>query len=153
MPECCISVQRICHDENSLPSQLQLKRWCQLALEGMVYDINIRLVDPSESQQLNQTYRHTNKPTNVLSFPCAPIEGIEDNLLGDIVICPAVIAQEAKTQHKLIDHHWAHMIIHGVLHLRGFNHISYDQAQVMEQKEIYLLAEINIPNPYGDTYE
>lgn len=153
MPECCISVQRVCHNDTSLPNQSQLQQWCQLALEGSVADINIRLVDPNESQQLNHLYRHNNKPTNVLAFPFEPPEGIDDNLLGDIIICPAVVTQEAQTQHKPLEHHWAHMVIHGVLHLRGFDHTCDIQAQEMEQKEIQLLAQIDIPNPYGDTNE
>lgn len=153
MPECCISVQQACGDDDPLPSQSQLEQWCRLALEGAVADVNIRLVDAAESQQLNHTYRQKNQPTNVLSFPFEPPKGIDDPLLGDIVICPAVVSQEAQAQHKVLDHHWAHMVIHGVLHLRGFDHISDSDATEMEQKEIHLLAQINIPNPYGDTHE
>ena len=153
MPECCITVQQVCGDEDPLPSQSQLQQWCQLALEDTLADVNIRLVDVMESQQLNHTYRKKNKPTNVLSFPFEPPEGIDDPLLGDIVICPAVVAKEAQAQHKKLNHHWAHMVIHGVLHLRGFDHIHDNDAIVMEQKEIHLLAQISIPNPYGDTHE
>ena len=153
MAECCISIQCVCGDDDPLPSEAQLQHWCLLALENTIADINIRLVSPHESQQLNNTYRHKDKPTNVLSFPFEPPAGIEDDLLGDLVICPSIVAQEAQVQKKLIEHHWAHMIVHGILHLRGFDHISDDDAQQMEQKEIQLLAQINIPNPYGDTHE
>ena len=155
MPKSYINVQKKCNDEYFLPNQSQFEQWCYLALEGIIADINIRLVDLTESQYLNQTYRQKNKSTNVLSFSFEPPKGIETQFLGDIVICPAIVLQEAQAQQKPIDHHWAHMVIHGLLHLRGFDHIAVHEALEMEAKEIHLLIQLNIPNPYlrGDTYE
>lgn len=113
-------------------------------------EITVRVVDEDESQQLNHEYRGKNKPTNVLSFPFEAPPGIEMNLLGDLVICAGVVEAEAQQQNKPLDHHWAHMIIHGTLHLLGYDHIEDDQAEEMEGLEISLLGKLSIDDPYQD---
>jgi probable rRNA maturation factor len=101
------------------------------------------VVGPAESRALNRRYRGKDKPTNVLSFPCeAPGE------LGDVVICAPVVAREAREQGKAVAAHWAHMVVHGVLHLRGFDHIRAAQAKVMEARERAILARLSFPDPY-----
>ena len=106
------------------------------------------MVNIDESQQLNKQYRHKDKPTNVLSFPFEVPEGIELNLLGDLVVCAPVIQQEATEQGKVLFDHWAHMIIHGCLHLLGYDHINDTDADEMEALEIKILAQLSINNPY-----
>ena len=101
-----------------------------------------------ESQQLNSQYRQKDKPTNVLSFPFEVPEGIELNLLGDLVVCASVVEQEAKEQNKVLFHHWAHMIVHGCLHLLGYDHINDADADEMEALEVKILAKLAISNPY-----
>jgi len=133
-----------------LPSEQQLQLWIDTALEEISRDteIVIRLVDEQESQALNEQYRHKQGPTNILSFPADLPEGIELDLLGDLVICAPVVAKEALAQHKTSLAHWAHIVIHGVLHLLGYDHIDDDDAELMESKEIALLKKLNIDNPY-----
>jgi probable rRNA maturation factor len=133
-----------------LPSEQQLQLWINTALEeiGRDTEIVIRLVDEQESQALNEQYRHKQGPTNILSFPADLPEGIELDLLGDLVICAPVVAKEALAQHKTSLAHWAHIVIHGVLHLLGYDHIDDDDAELMESKEITLLKKLNIDNPY-----
>lgn len=135
---------------DGLPSDEQLKRWGDAALSGFVEEaeLTIRIVEPEEIQTLNRTYRHKDKPTNVLSFPFEAPPGVELPLLGDIVICAAVVAQEAQEQGKPLFDHWAHMVVHGVLHLLGYDHIEDDEAEEMEGLEIEILAEMGIANPY-----
>ena len=95
-----------------------------------------------------QQYRQKSGPTNILSFPFEAPEHIELNLLGDLVICAPVLEVEALEQQKDLYDHWAHIVIHGVLHLLGYDHITDEDALIMEEKEIYLLNELNIKNPY-----
>lgn len=111
-------------------------------------ELTVRLVDNQESQHLNVTYRGKDKPTNVLSFPFEAPPGIPLPLLGDLVIAADVVAEEAAAQQKPLSHHWAHMIIHGTLHLLGYDHIDPDEAETMESIEIRLLAKLCIPDPY-----
>ena len=111
-------------------------------------ELLIRIVDKAEIQNLNKTYRHKDKPTNVLSFPSdLPIE-IDESILGDVVICADVVASEAKVQNKTFDHHLTHMAIHGTLHLLGFDHIKESDANKMESLEIRILEKFEIANPY-----
>lgn len=133
-----------------LPSDADITRWGQHAVTHLHRDVEItvRLVDEPEIQRLNATYRGKDKPTNVLSFPVDLPPGIQDDLLGDIVICPAIVMAEATMQHKSYDSHFAHMIIHGCLHLMGFDHVTAEQANIMEPKEIELMAALQFPNPY-----
>jgi|AJXC01.1.fsa_nt_gi conserved hypothetical protein TIGR00043 len=111
-------------------------------------ELLIRIVDKTEIQNLNKTYRHKNQPTNVLSFPSdLPIE-IDEEILGDVVICTDVVTDEAKAQNKTFDEHLTHMAIHGTLHLMGYDHIDETEASVMESLEIKILEKIGIANPY-----
>ncbi len=111
-------------------------------------ELTIRIVDEAESKQLNETWRQCPKPTNVLSFPFESPPGVELPLLGDIVICAPLVALEAAEQHKSLVAHWAHLVIHGTLHLLGYDHIDEAQAQIMEELEISLLHDLGYPNPY-----
>ncbi len=126
--------------------KLLSRKKCILWLSHLVKSettITMRVVDEAESQSLNNKYRKINKPTNVLSFL------IDDKpLLGDIVLCHSVIKREAFAQKKRIDDHYAHLIIHGYLHLIGFNHTKDDDALKMENKEIAILKKLGINNPY-----
>jgi len=99
-------------------------------------------------QQLNKQYRDKNKPTNVLSFPMQSPEEADINLFGDIVLCASVINNEAVQQSKSVNAHWAHMVVHGMLHLQGYDHVKNDEAEKMEQLEISILKQLDFTNPY-----
>ncbi len=122
----------------------------------MIEDLNhgesellIRIVDQVEIQDLNNTYRHKNQPTNVLSFPSdLPVE-IDEKILGDVIICTQVVLTEANEQEKSFTDHLTHMAIHGTLHLLGYDHIAEDEALVMENLEIEILKKLKINNPYS----
>jgi len=139
-------------DCSDLPDRDQIKLWVELVLSDQQRsgEIVVRLVDEDESSDLNQTYRHKQGPTNVLSFPFEAPAEIQTTLLGDLVICAPVVHREAKEQGKLLEHHWAHIVIHGVLHLLGYDHIDDNDAAVMEALEIKLLNKLKIPNPYHE---
>jgi probable rRNA maturation factor len=111
--------------------------------------LTIRLVGSAESRRLNRTWRGKDKPTNVLSFPSGVPEVPQSMELGDLAICAPVVAREAREQHKLLRAHWAHMVIHGVLHLLGHDHENDDDAHEMEALEVQLLAGFGYPNPYA----
>lgn len=134
------------------PPTAALKRFATTALTGRKKnaELTIRVVDESEMLQLNSTYRHKNKSTNVLSFPFEMPEGIplDVPILGDIVVCAAVVNHEAVVQHKSAEAHWAHMIVHGTLHLLGYDHEIDVEAEVMENLEIEILRSLNFSNPY-----
>jgi probable rRNA maturation factor len=135
---------------SNLPSEAQIQLWLNAAVMPFqpVAEVTVRIVDETESQQLNFDYREKDKPTNVLSFPFQCPPGIELPLLGDLVICAGVVAQEANEQNKSLDAHWAHMVVHGSLHLLGFDHINDDDALEMEAEEIQILAELGFADPY-----
>ena len=141
-------------NEPLLPSLTQLTQWvgCVFAHhpDDQRREVTIRFVDERESQTLNRDYRSKDKTTNVLSFPFESPPGIDLPLLGDLVICHAVVAQEASEQDMPLEHHYAHMVVHGILHLMGYDHIDEQEAEEMEQFERELLAELNIPDPYAD---
>jgi probable rRNA maturation factor len=143
-----IDVQIVTQSDYPAPEMFQ--EWVDAALTARTQDseIVLRLVDETESAELNLQYRHKKAPTNILSFPFEAPPGIELDLLGDLVICAPLIAQEAKQQHKLPAHHWAHITIHGVLHLLGYDHIEEQDAEQMEALEIEILHKLNIANPY-----
>jgi len=144
-------VDRQCQiEDQNLPSEEKLTQWVSAALNNKMdqAELSIRIVDAEESQQLNSEYRGKDKPTNVLSFPFDVPDGIELDLLGDLVICAEVVSREAEEQNKPLFNHWAHMVVHGVLHLLGFDHINDDEAEEMEALESKILASLNIPDPY-----
>lgn len=136
------------------PDDQQLRLWVAAALADRPEDgeIVIRIVDDDESAELNEQYRRKPGPTNILSFPFEPpdIAGLQSDLLGDLVICAPVLEREALAQHKNLNDHWAHIVVHGVLHLLGYDHSDADDAERMEQREIAILATLNINNPYLD---
>ena len=139
--------------EGQAPSLEQLQQWCALALRQRSADseLTIRLVDEAEGRELNNTWRHKDYATNVLSFPADVPEGLLDiPLLGDLVICVPVVEREAAEQDKSLEAHWAHLVIHGCLHLLGYDHIDDDEAEEMESLEQNLLAELGHPDPYAD---
>ncbi len=132
------------------PDLTQFQSWAEAALQEVDEDceLSIRIVDTGESQQLNRDYRGKDKPTNVLSFPFESPVPLQPKLLGDLVICAPVVASEAAQQGKPELQHWAHLTVHGCLHLLGYDHISDDDATQMEAKEINILRQFNIENPY-----
>lgn len=142
---------QVASEAKDLPSEAQFQQWLSTTLAHLGRDsgeITVRIVDEEESQQLNHDYRGKDKPTNVLSFPFEAPPGIELDLLGDLVICAAVVAREAEQQNKPLYHHWAHMTIHGILHLLGYDHIEQDDAEQMESVEIAILNQLAIDDPY-----
>jgi len=136
--------------EQSIPSEQDFRQWVELALSGYQEpaELNIRLVDEAESRSLNREYRGKDGSTNVLSFPFEVPQVVESDLLGDLAICAPVLAREAREQNKPLRAHWAHMVVHGVLHLLGFDHQDERQAQEMEGVEAELLARLGIADPY-----
>ncbi len=136
----------------TLPHPAQIREWVNLTLHNRVEtaELTIRIVDEAESADLNQQYRKKSGPTNVLSFPYEPEPGIASRLLGDIVICAPVVEQEAMLDNQSLLAHWAHMVIHGLLHLLGYTHDFDDDAAEMENLETELLLRLNFPPPYGD---
>ncbi|MGZ5031193.1 MAG: rRNA maturation RNase YbeY [Methylobacter sp.] len=134
------------------PDPQQIQFWVDTALADYDQDteIVVRIVGEQESAELNEQYRHKSGPTNILSFPVDVPEGIELDLLGDLVICAPVVEKEALEQGKTLEHHWAHIIVHGVLHLLGYDHIDDDDAELMENKEIAILNKLHINNPYTE---
>ena len=119
-----------------------------MQLECDLGNMTWTVVDAAESQHLNLTYRGKDKPTNVLSFPADLPDFVESTHLGDLAICAEVVVHEAREQGKPVMNHWAHMTIHGCLHLLGYDHIKDDEAALMEDLEVKLLAALNIPDPY-----
>ncbi|MBT5687837.1 MAG: rRNA maturation RNase YbeY, partial [Gammaproteobacteria bacterium] len=130
-------------------------KWAEMALASMgvtvAGELVVRVVDEMESAELNQQYRHKSGATNVLSFPFEVPPGVplEELPLGDLVVCAPVIQREAREQDKTEGAHWAHMVVHGVLHLLGLDHIDPQQAVVMEEKEVGILKQLGISNPYA----
>lgn len=133
----------------AIPDAELLQQWVVAALQGQSEaQLTVRIVDPDESAELNQRFRHKQGPTNVLSFAAELPPEIEVPYLGDLVICAPLVVSEAAEQGKQVLHHWAHLVIHGVLHLLGHDHQHEAEAQAMEQLEISLLNRLGIDNPY-----
>lgn len=141
-----IEVQRATH--SMLPEESMLERWVSEAMGDAEGDVVLRFVDEEESQYLNRTFRGKDRPTNVLSFAFESPPGIDLPYLGDLVICAPVVECEARQQNKLLEAHYAHMVVHGVLHLLGYDHQDEAQAEIMEALEIELLGRLNYANPY-----
>lgn len=134
------------------PATVKFSRWARAALTGMrrrSAAIGIRIVGSAESRALNRRYRGKDKPTNVLSFPYEAPPGARTEVLGDLVICAPVVRREARAEHKDEQAHWAHMVVHGILHLRGYDHNNAREAADMESREARILRRLGFPNPYA----
>ena len=145
-------------DDGSVPTADDIATWVNRAVDaaGSTGDmeVSVRVVNTAEMQQLNSEFRDQDKPTNVLSFPAGDLAGLPDDAarpLGDIVVCAAVVADEAEQQGKAQRDHWAHMIVHGTLHLLGFDHENDSDAAEMEGLEIRIMTDHGIANPYEDS--
>jgi probable rRNA maturation factor len=150
MNEVALEIQRAVAESGELPGDQDFRLWVETTLEQYPdpVELVIRLVGEAESRQLNLTYRGKDSPTNVLSFPFEAPPQVESPLLGDLVICAPVVVREAQQQGKSTDAHWAHMVIHGLLHLLGYDHLNDEQAQLMESRERALLQQLRFPDPY-----
>lgn len=149
----CVDLElQIAVEGFELPSTQEMELWVKTALRDSMEqaELTIRIVDVAESQMLNSTYRGKDKPTNVLSFPFEAPPGIELPLLGDLVVCAAVVKQEAIDQNKPLNAHWAHMVVHGCLHLLGYDHIEDIEAEEMESIETQLIESLGYNNPYQE---
>ncbi len=147
-----LDLQLACADTANLPSEADFQRWLDAAVLPFQEEaeVTVRLVDEAESNQLNLTYRGKDKPTNVLSFPFECPPGVELPLLGDLIICRQVVEREASEQNKPLLAHWAHMVVHGSLHLLGYDHIDDDEAEEMEALEVEFMQALGYDNPYQD---
>ncbi len=151
-----LDMQLAVEKENDLPTEEQLNLWATAALtthtvsysESEEPELTIRIVDEAESQELNSEYRGKDKPTNVLSFPFEAPAHVPIPLLGDLIVCKQVVEREAIEQGKTLTAHWAHMIVHGCLHLLGFDHIEDEEAEEMEGIERIVMAELGFEDPY-----
>ena len=146
---------QIAVDDASVPGSDDIVIWVNRAVRAAGrredVDVSVRVVNATEMQQLNSEFREQDKSTNVLSFPAGDIEGLPSDAdlpLGDIVVCAEVVRSEAKEQGKTAEAHWAHMVVHGTLHLLGFDHESDSDAATMEGLEVKILTDNGIANPY-----
>ncbi len=133
-----------------LPSEKDLTQWAKAATRRDNAEIVVRVVDEPESAELNEHYRGKAGPTNVLSFPFEAPPGVTTEILGDLVVCAPVVEREAKEQGKTLQAHWAHMVVHGVMHLQGYDHIEEDEAVIMESEEIAIMNGLGFSNPYEE---
>ncbi|RKF12751.1 rRNA maturation RNase YbeY [Alginatibacterium sediminis] len=145
-----VDLQIACKDQQSIPEPAYIQSCVESVLSRFreQAEITVRIVDVDESQTLNHEFRDQDKPTNVLSFPFIAPPGIELPLLGDLVICQAIIAKEATEQNKPEINHWSHMLVHGCLHLLGYDHIDDHDAEEMEALEVEILNSMGIADPY-----
>ena len=155
-PTVTVDVQVAC-DDPDIPAESAIQTWVEAAVlqsgRSIEHDVEVavRVVDADEIQTLNTVYREQHKPTNVLSFPAGDIDGLpgdERRLLGDVVICASIVATEAGEQGKELADHWGHMLVHGTLHLLGFDHETNAEAAEMEALETRILATQNVTDPY-----
>ncbi len=147
-----LEVQRVVKAEY-IPSNAEFQLWLEKVLTDYEKDaeIVIRIVDVQEMSVLNAQYRHKQGPTNILSFSYdVADEVVAVSLLGDLVVCASILEIEAQQQGKLLKDHWAHIIVHGIFHLLGYDHIDENEALAMEAKEILILQQLNIDNPYQE---
>jgi len=144
-----LDIQRAAGSEHFTPSDEQLTQWVTRCLNEDEFELCIRIVDNDEMIELNSQYRQQHKTTNVLSFPTDFPEELNIPLLGDIVICAEVVNQEAQEQGKTAEAHWAHITLHGTLHLLGYDHIDENDAIEMETLETSLMQALHYPAPYS----
>ena len=137
--------------EPGVPAESEFQRWADAALAGRrpEAELAIRIVDETEGAELNATYRHKQGATNVLSFPAELPAGVPLPVLGDLVICAPVVVREALEQHKPLQAHWAHLVVHGCLHLLDFDHEEEAEAAEMEALERSILAGMGYQDPYA----
>jgi len=152
-----VDIQYACEDAG-VPDEDEIRKWVELAakrsdrLPQQPVEFAVRIVGEAEIQTLNQLYRNKDSATNVLSFPAGAIAGLPADAvqqMGDIVVCASVVRDEALRQGKALEHHWAHMLVHGTLHLLGYDHGADADAEEMEQLEITVLESRGIANPYA----
>ena len=154
-----VDVQVAC-DNKEIPSNTEIASWVTRALlaTGRKFDagteLSVRVVDKGEIQALNRDYREQDKPTNVLSFPAGEVAGLPPEaavVLGDLVVCADIVSQEADEQGKPVADHWAHMLVHGTLHLLGYDHGDDSEAAAMEGLETQTLTQYGLRDPYGES--
>ena len=143
-------LQIACEQETGLPTAEQIEQWATVAVQPQSDEVEmtVRIVDEAESHALNLNYRGKDRPTNVLSFPFECPDEVELPLLGDLVICRQVVEREAQEQDKPLMAHWAHMVVHGSLHLLGYDHIEDDEAEEMESLETQIMTGLGFVDPY-----
>ena len=140
-----IHFQQLSRFANRLPARSTMIRWMREASERGA-EITVRFVDEEEGRMLNSTYRHRDYATNVLTFDYAR----EPVVMADIALCIPVLEREAREQNKTLREHLAHLLIHGVLHAHGYDHLNEEEAEVMEARETEIMQKLGFPNPYGD---
>ncbi|CAK3931286.1 rRNA maturation RNase YbeY [Vibrio sp. 10N.286.55.E10] len=145
-----LDLQIAVENEQGLPTEQDIQLWLDKTIPQFQEnaELTVRIVDMQESHQLNHEYRGKDKPTNVLSFPFEAPPGIELDLLGDLIICRQVVEKEAEEQSKPLLAHWAHMVVHGSLHLLGYDHIEDDEAEEMESLETEIMQTMGFEDPY-----
>ncbi|KJF96973.1 rRNA maturation RNase YbeY [Photobacterium leiognathi] len=145
-----LDLQYATESRDGLPTEAEFQQWLDAAVTPFQADaeVTIRLVDETDSHELNLEYRGKDRPTNVLSFPFEAPPGIELELLGDLIICRQVVEKEALEQNKPLKAHWAHMVVHGSLHLLGYDHIEDDEAEEMEGLETEIMQNMGFVDPY-----
>ena len=145
-----VDLQIATENIDGLPTEEQIVQWATAAVqpEGDEVEMTVRIVDEVESHELNLTYRGKDRPTNVLSFPFECPDEVELPLLGDLVICRQVVEREAAEQEKPLMSHWAHMVVHGSLHLLGYDHIEDNEAEEMESLETQIMQGLGFDDPY-----
>ena len=150
MGKMIIDLQIACEQETGLPTVEQIEQWATAAVQPQSDEVEmtVRIVDEAESHELNLNYRGKDRPTNVLSFPFECPDEVQLPLLGDLVICRQVVEREAQEQEKPLMAHWAHMVVHGSLHLLGYDHIEDDEAEEMESLETQIMTELGFADPY-----
>ena len=150
MGKMIIDLQIACEQETGLPTTEQIEQWATAAVQPQSDEVEmtVRIVDEAESHELNLNYRGKDRPTNVLSFPFECPDEVELPLLGDLVICRQVVEREAQEQDKPVMAHWAHMVVHGSLHLLGYDHIEDDEAEEMESLEAQIMTGLGFADPY-----
>ena len=150
MGKMIIDLQIACEQETGLPTAQQIEQWARAAVQPQSDEVEmtVRIVDEGESHALNLNYRGKDRPTNVLSFPFECPDEVELPLLGDLVICRQVVEREAQEQDKPLMAHWAHMVVHGSLHLLGYDHIKDDEAEEMESLETQIMIGLGFVDPY-----